>query len=89
MKQIPFWQDTAPSFVDSDQRPFEGRADVVVIGGGFTGLSAARTLAKRGIAVSRAILRGAGSGHSAAIHSRDPKTISRIQSGTKTGASFW
>ncbi|MGH6930848.1 MAG: hypothetical protein ACREEE_00285, partial [Dongiaceae bacterium] len=31
--------------------------------------------AKRGIAVSRAILRGAGSGQSAAIHSRDPKTI--------------
>ena len=52
MKQIPFWQDTAPSFADSDQRPLEGRADVVVIGAGFTGLSAARTLAKRGIAVS-------------------------------------
>jgi acyl-CoA reductase-like NAD-dependent aldehyde dehydrogenase len=31
--------------------------------------------AKRGIAVSRAIMRGAGGGHSAAIHSRDPKTI--------------
>jgi len=31
--------------------------------------------AKRGIDVSRAIMRIAGSGHSAAIHSRDPKTI--------------
>jgi acetaldehyde dehydrogenase / alcohol dehydrogenase len=31
--------------------------------------------AKRGIDVSRAIMRIAGSGHSAAIHSRDPRTI--------------
>ena len=31
--------------------------------------------AKRGIDVSRAVMRIAGSGHSAAIHSRDPKTI--------------
>jgi len=31
--------------------------------------------AKRGIDVSRAIMRQAGGGHSAAIHSRDPKTI--------------
>lgn len=31
--------------------------------------------AKRGIDVSRAIMRHSGSGHSAAIHSRDPKTI--------------
>jgi acyl-CoA reductase-like NAD-dependent aldehyde dehydrogenase len=31
--------------------------------------------AKRGIDVSRAVMRIAGSGHSAAIHSRDPRTI--------------
>jgi acyl-CoA reductase-like NAD-dependent aldehyde dehydrogenase len=31
--------------------------------------------AKRGIDVSRAIMRVSGAGHSAAIHSRDPKTI--------------
>lgn len=50
MKLESFWTDTAT--------PFEGRtdalpakADVVVVGGGFTGLSAARALARRGARV--------------------------------------
>ena len=51
MKPEAFWLDTAPAFADASQRPIEGRADVVVIGGGLTGLSAALTLAKRGIDV--------------------------------------
>ncbi|MDP2699839.1 FAD-binding oxidoreductase [Thalassospira sp.] len=45
-----YWQDTAPAFDgsatgDPEQSPY----DVVVIGGGFTGLSAARHLAAQGV----------------------------------------
>ena len=50
MKLESFWTESA--------KPFEGRgdalpakADVVVVGGGFTGLSAARALAQRGASV--------------------------------------
>jgi len=50
MKLESFWTDTiAPFEGRSDALP--GKADVVVIGGGFTGLSAARTLAMRGARV--------------------------------------
>ena len=48
MKTDSYWLDTASSFTGASPLPVEGRADVVVIGGGFTGLSAARTLAKGG-----------------------------------------
>ena len=47
MKQIPYWLDTAPPFGSGAPEPVEGRADVVVIGGGFTGLSTALHLARR------------------------------------------
>ena len=47
MKLESFWTDTTPAFEGrADALPTQ--ADVVVIGGGFTGLSAARSLAKRG-----------------------------------------
>jgi len=50
MKLESFWTDTAAAFEGlADALP--ARADVVVIGGGFTGLSAARTLARRGATV--------------------------------------
>jgi glycine/D-amino acid oxidase-like deaminating enzyme len=50
MKLESFWTDTAATFEGrSDELP--GKADVVVVGGGFTGLSAARSLAMRGARV--------------------------------------
>jgi glycine/D-amino acid oxidase-like deaminating enzyme len=50
MKLESFWTDTTPAFEGrSDALP--AKADVVVVGGGFTGLSAARTLALRGASV--------------------------------------
>ncbi len=52
MKPLSFWLDTAPAFTMAAPQPVGGRTDVVVVGGGFTGLSAALTLAKRGIAVT-------------------------------------
>lgn len=51
MKQIPYWQDTAEPFRGGAEGPVEGEADVAVIGGGFTGLSAALALAQRGAKV--------------------------------------
>lgn len=47
MKLESYWLDTAPAFDGAAEGDVEGQADVVVIGGGFTGLSAALALARR------------------------------------------
>ncbi|MGE8490553.1 MAG: FAD-dependent oxidoreductase, partial [Paraburkholderia nemoris] len=52
MKLDSYWLDTAPPLVSACEGPVEGQADVVVIGGGFTGLSAAQALGKRGASVT-------------------------------------
>jgi glycine/D-amino acid oxidase-like deaminating enzyme len=51
MKLDSYWLDTAPSMTSACEGPVEGQADVAVIGGGFTGLSAALALSKRGASV--------------------------------------
>ena len=51
MKLVPYWSDTAPPFRGGETGPVEGAADVVVVGGGFTGLSAALALGKAGASV--------------------------------------
>lgn len=48
MKFVSYWHDTAPVFSGADAGPVEGHYDVAIIGGGFTGLAAARQLAKAG-----------------------------------------
>ena len=45
----PYWLETRPAFTSAATGELPAKAAVVVIGGGFTGLSAARTLARRGI----------------------------------------
>ena len=51
MKQVPYWQDTAAAFTGGTEDALEGEADVAVVGGGFTGLSAALALGQRGARV--------------------------------------
>jgi len=51
MKFLSYWHDTAPAFTGATQGPVDGHYDVAVIGGGFTGLGAARQLAKAGARV--------------------------------------
>ncbi|BBK33134.1 glycine/D-amino acid oxidase-like deaminating enzyme [Stella humosa] len=51
MKLESYWLDTAPPFGAAAPGPVEGRVDVAVVGGGFTGLSAALALARKGASV--------------------------------------
>lgn len=53
MGPVPsLWQATAPAFASGMAGPVEGHYDVAIIGGGFTGLSAALALAKGGARVA-------------------------------------
>ncbi|MCC5960037.1 MAG: FAD-binding oxidoreductase [Rhodobacteraceae bacterium] len=52
MKYLSYWHDTAAPFENAATGPVDGRVDVAVIGGGFTGLSAALKLAKSGASVA-------------------------------------
>ena len=52
MNQQIYWHTTVQMPDDSNLTPLPEKVDVAVIGGGYTGLSAARTLAKRGVKVA-------------------------------------
>jgi glycine/D-amino acid oxidase-like deaminating enzyme len=52
MNQQIYWHTTIQMPDDSNLTPLPEKVDVAVIGGGYTGLSAARTLAKRGVKVA-------------------------------------
>ncbi|MBL7161793.1 MAG: FAD-binding oxidoreductase [Anaerolineales bacterium] len=53
MKLTPYWTDDYPRPSDlAVTANLPNETDVVVVGSGYTGLSAARTLAKRGVAVT-------------------------------------
>ena len=51
MQLKSYWLDTATPFSSGARGGPQGNADVVVVGAGFTGLSAARALAKKGASV--------------------------------------
>lgn len=51
MKQHIYWHTTVQMPADSNLTPIPSKVDVAIIGGGYTGLSAARTLAKQGVSV--------------------------------------
>lgn len=50
-QQHIYWHTTVQMPDDSYLTPIPSKADVAIIGGGYTGLSAARTLAKQGVSV--------------------------------------
>jgi len=52
MKLDSYWLDTAPACTAGSEGPVDGYVDVAVIGGGFTGLSAALALGRRGASVA-------------------------------------
>jgi glycine/D-amino acid oxidase-like deaminating enzyme len=52
MKLEPYWLASAPRFGSASSAPIEGKVDVAIVGGGFTGLSAALALAKAGASVA-------------------------------------
>jgi len=49
MQLKPYWLETRTAFSGGRKGELPAKASVVVIGGGFTGLSAARSLAMQGI----------------------------------------
>ncbi|MCI8210903.1 FAD-dependent oxidoreductase [Pseudomonas sp. S25] len=51
MRSESYWLDTAPVFNGAQTGAVEGQVDVAIVGGGFTGLSAARALAMKGASV--------------------------------------
>lgn len=52
LKQEIYWHSTVQMPDDSNLTPLPEKVDVAILGGGFTGLSAARTLVKRGVKVA-------------------------------------
>ncbi len=51
-KEKVYWHDTVDMPSGHDENPIPEKVDVTVIGGGYTGLSAALTLAKHGVRVA-------------------------------------
>lgn len=51
MKQVSYWHDTASVFTGADTEALPEKADIAIIGAGFTGLSAALALTRRGASV--------------------------------------
>ena len=52
LKEKVFWHDTVNMLTGDDHKKLPENVDVAIIGGGYTGLTAALTLAKRGIRVA-------------------------------------
>ena len=52
LKEKVFWHDTVEMPSGQEQTPLPEKVDVAIIGSGFTGLTAALTLAKRGVRVA-------------------------------------
>src|SRR5918994_4249285 len=59
-----FWQASMPAMPDRAARPLPDKADVVIVGGGYAGINAARELARGGAAVTLVEARTLGWGAS-------------------------
>lgn len=52
IRETNYWLETLPERIQGTRDPLPERVDVAVVGAGFCGLSAARSLAKRGVRVA-------------------------------------
>jgi glycine/D-amino acid oxidase-like deaminating enzyme len=52
MKFVSYWHDTSQPFTGAQSGQVQGDYEVAVVGGGFTGLNAARKLARSGVKVA-------------------------------------
>ncbi len=52
MKQESYWLESAPAFTGGAAGNAEGKVDVAIVGGGFTGLSSALAITRRGGSVA-------------------------------------
>lgn len=95
MKLTPFWTDQFPRPVDLPTHPLPQKADVAVIGSGYTGLNAALALAKAGTDVAvleqETIGWGASSRNgSMATPGLKPPTVQLVKRyGLETGRNLW
>src|SRR5436305_12797693 len=64
LKESPVWLDGVTFPAIDPMQPLTARADVAIVGGGYTGLAAARELARRGASVALLAARTLGWGAS-------------------------
>jgi glycine/D-amino acid oxidase-like deaminating enzyme len=95
VKLSPFWTDDFPRPADLAVSPLPSQVDVVIVGGGYTGLSAARVLAQNGARV--AVLEQNNIGWGASSRNGGMATTGLKESvqnmiaryGEKMGKQFW
>jgi glycine/D-amino acid oxidase-like deaminating enzyme len=95
VKTIPFWTDQLPRPSLESGSALPSEADIVIVGGGFTGLSAARVLVRQGATVlvleRHTIGWGASSRNGGLATTGIKKPISAIfkRYGSELGRQFW
>lgn len=95
MKTVPYWTDQYPRPVTLPTSPLPDETDVAIIGGGYTGLNAARVIAKEGgnvtILEKETIGWGASSrnGGMATTGLKAPAQKIYNQHGAELGRIFW
>jgi len=95
LKTVPFWTDQLPRPSFSRATELPSQIDVAIIGGGFTGLNAARVLAMNGATVAvlerHSIGWGASSRNGGLATTGIKKPISSIfkEYGSELGKQFW
>jgi len=95
MKTVPFWTDNYPRPENLAVSPLPAAVDVAIVGGGYTGLNAARVLAKAGTAVAvleqHTIGWGASSRNGGMATTGIKQKIGNIfkMYGKELGHSFW
>ncbi|MCL4870918.1 MAG: FAD-binding oxidoreductase [Anaerolineae bacterium] len=95
MKTIPFWTEQFPRPADLPSHPLPAQVDVAIVGGGYTGLNAARVLAQNTTTVAvlerHTIGWGASSrnGGMATVGIKAPVKVMIQRYGESLGKTFW